>query len=413
MAGLSAEADRQASKAAALLDRTPVDNSNDYYSDAESVFSIWLTTELQERFALAHEQMHFLETADHHAFELISARVVEILKSSQGTSFDEYSPFRSPRADHSLDNSLMLYQDHHLFIDDWYLHSWADGSAKASTTAEWDEKRSRLLPMLNKPRFVEEIVCDLFGALAVCLDSHRRQRGWTLASAAAACRVALESLGMVMKIDSMIARSEGQEHAPLHEVGLRAECMELVLPVLVEEMIPGVKTDEPNADVPSTTDLREILRLAGARGASLYGSALVSLESDIQQESDVFDFSDRIPLNFEYKRPSPDWKSSWALEIGVVDTGLSVAALAEEGRFVEIDLLVQRHMRGDWGDVDQEEAAANERNLWREFEVISTSEALRHRGPIFSGYRLDDNVTIFIKTEADRTQTSVFTIVDY
>jgi hypothetical protein len=52
-----------------------------------------------------------------------------------------------------------------------------------------------------------------------------------------------------------------------------------------------------------------------------------------------------------------------------------------------------RHARGDWGDLDAEDIAANK-------------SALRHGSRIFSSYRMPDGEKLWIITEADRSATT-------
>ena len=61
---------------------------------------------------------------------------------------------------------------------------------------------------------------------------------------------------------------------------------------------------------------------------------------------------------------------------------------------------LNRHARGDWGDVPPEDATENE---------ISVQQGLR----ILSAYRLTDNTKIWIITEADRTSTCVLLPEEY
>ena len=58
-----------------------------------------------------------------------------------------------------------------------------------------------------------------------------------------------------------------------------------------------------------------------------------------------------------------------------------------------------RHAAGDWGDLDAEDAAANE-------------EALTDGGRLFSAYGTGDN-RVWVITEADRSVTTVLLPEDY
>lgn len=59
-----------------------------------------------------------------------------------------------------------------------------------------------------------------------------------------------------------------------------------------------------------------------------------------------------------------------------------------------------RHVRGDWGDVDEGDWQANE-------------DALRDGGRLFSVYRASDGRKFWVITEADRNTTSILLVEDY
>lgn len=67
----------------------------------------------------------------------------------------------------------------------------------------------------------------------------------------------------------------------------------------------------------------------------------------------------------------------------------------------QIQELLSRHLHGDWGDVDKEDARANE-------------SALLHDMRILSSYKLpEDRGKLWILTEADRSATTVLTPGEY
>jgi hypothetical protein len=66
----------------------------------------------------------------------------------------------------------------------------------------------------------------------------------------------------------------------------------------------------------------------------------------------------------------------------------------------QIHELLTRHLSGDWGDLDKEDAKANE-------------HALRHDLRILSSYKLPDDRKLWIITEADRSATTVLTPDEY
>ena len=62
--------------------------------------------------------------------------------------------------------------------------------------------------------------------------------------------------------------------------------------------------------------------------------------------------------------------------------------------------LVSRHIKGDWGDVPRDDAAAN-------------TDALRIGARLLSSYELPDGTRIWIITEADRSATTLLLPEEY
>lgn len=67
---------------------------------------------------------------------------------------------------------------------------------------------------------------------------------------------------------------------------------------------------------------------------------------------------------------------------------------------VEVDAAIQRHLRGDWGDVCQSDGKRNE-------------DALKYGGRLLSVYHTQDDVKFWIITEADYSATTVLLPSDY
>ena len=82
----------------------------------------------------------------------------------------------------------------------------------------------------------------------------------------------------------------------------------------------------------------------------------------------------------------------------VVATPGALAALTQAG--ADPRRLLARHARGDWGDLDAEDRAANER-------AIATGERL------LSAYRLPSGDRVWIITEADRSSTCLLLPEEY
>ena len=75
-----------------------------------------------------------------------------------------------------------------------------------------------------------------------------------------------------------------------------------------------------------------------------------------------------------------------------------IAKDEEFARF--INLSIQRHMAGDWGELCDDDRVANE-------------EALKHGSRLFSVYKAKGMPKIYIITEADRSSTCVLFPSDY
>ena len=67
---------------------------------------------------------------------------------------------------------------------------------------------------------------------------------------------------------------------------------------------------------------------------------------------------------------------------------------------MDIADLLQRHVTGDWGDVDAEDRETNER-------------AVQHGGQIVSSYVLSTQVKVWVISEADRSVTTLLLPEEY
>ena len=76
---------------------------------------------------------------------------------------------------------------------------------------------------------------------------------------------------------------------------------------------------------------------------------------------------------------------------------VATRGIVESG--IETLSLIGRHMKGDWGDLDDEDKQANQR-------------ALIDGGRLFSAYRVNGQ-KIYIITEADRSSTTVLFAEEY
>ena len=84
----------------------------------------------------------------------------------------------------------------------------------------------------------------------------------------------------------------------------------------------------------------------------------------------------------------------------IVATPAALAALDAAGGWAGSAQLLRRHVAGDWGDVDDEDRAANDR-------------ALVEGARLLSAYVLATSERIWIITEADRSATTFLLPADY
>jgi hypothetical protein len=81
-----------------------------------------------------------------------------------------------------------------------------------------------------------------------------------------------------------------------------------------------------------------------------------------------------------------------------VATPGALQALADAGQ--QPATFLDRHVQGDWGDLDDEDKAANDR-------------AIQDGTRIFSAYYIQPDVKIWIITEADRSSTCILLPSEY
>ncbi len=81
-----------------------------------------------------------------------------------------------------------------------------------------------------------------------------------------------------------------------------------------------------------------------------------------------------------------------------VSTPTALEALKDSGQSPA--LFINRHVSGDWGEVDEDDKQANE-------------DALIHGDRILSAYRTTLGVKIWVITEADRSSTCILLPEEY
>ena len=89
--------------------------------------------------------------------------------------------------------------------------------------------------------------------------------------------------------------------------------------------------------------------------------------------------------------------SSIRFQPGTVVATVGALQVADNHAILE---LLRRHLAGDWGDVDKDDAKANE-------------DAITHGERILSSYRTESGEKLWVITEADRSATTVLTPGEY
>jgi hypothetical protein len=101
------------------------------------------------------------------------------------------------------------------------------------------------------------------------------------------------------------------------------------------------------------------------------------------------------------KKPAPN---EFAAEIGACPVAIT-AGVMERFNPKEIGAAVRRHMRLDWSDMDEEDAAMNRR------------AAMEGGSRVFSAFRVrakpDERCDLWIITEADRSHTTILLPEEY
>lgn len=285
VAGWPAEASDQVRRAERLLQETPIDRHHQIHADAESQFDVWLLTEMQERFALGHELAHYLRGVDPDGFERCASRIHDVVESLKGADEPD-KPVR------------------HLDSYAWYVRNRGDDSS-LPVRKNWRSRVEDVAAALDSsPSIHEEIACDVISSLAVGLDAHRRQSGWTAIMGVACSRLALANLGVLLGIDGWIAESRPAIEVPPAGIATRGECLNLIVPWMLSDVLGGQ----------GTQDFFEAMLLASEKHEGILGSVLATLD-DVPSPSDgeVLGTDEiLIRAGFLFLRASPDWRSASA-----------------------------------------------------------------------------------------------------
>ncbi|MCG9659933.1 hypothetical protein [Vibrio mediterranei] len=84
--------------------------------------------------------------------------------------------------------------------------------------------------------------------------------------------------------------------------------------------------------------------------------------------------------------------------LAITDSVFDLVTRCED--FVKPKVLLERHASGDWGEICQDDAEENTR-------------ATHEGGRIMSSYKFNEDHTVWVITEADRSRTTVLLPSDY
>jgi hypothetical protein len=225
-------------------------------------------------------------------------------------------------------------------------------------------------------------------------------------------------MSMISQIDDKQAISQQPRLTSANAVDIRGSCLEIVLPRLLHSvqldagLSPEAAAAVRDAVLPSIPDLREVMRMAGERADDLYWNSIARLGDGPGTTTEPgYDNCDSGLEDgwFRYVRPHADHRANWLFELGVIDDSPGVIALVQEYPHLwsEFNFLLQRHQRGDWGEIPEEDALANQNGLWREFDhSITSQEAARHRDAVYSFY-VCEGYRIWVITDPRREATRV------
>ena len=101
----------------------------------------------------------------------------------------------------------------------------------------------------------------------------------------------------------------------------------------------------------------------------------------------------------------------WRFQLGrLVATPNALRELA--ARDLDPVAYINRHVRGEWGPISEDDAEENESSLFLE-HLPATEATTAFRGRILSRYDLGQDVRVLVITEADRSSTCILLPEDY
>lgn len=413
--GYPEQGSRQVDRAIELLDACPIDRTYQEGVDAESQFEVFLLTEMQERFALAHEFAHYLKCVDEAAFDAVIHRMTYWLNEVLSGEI-ESGALRTHRRVQWREDAAPSLREAGLDPYAWYLR----GSDPDPLEAGWhtlvsDAESALVLLDGCSPSEREEIACDLLGALAVALDAHERERGWTAIAGAACAQLALANLQTILSLDAWVS-SSGDHALAGWTATTRQRCLTALLPAA----LPSILSQSDITSRLGADDIHTVALLVEERFRTRVGHGLIRIDWCNTKEK-AYHSSDKILMlaTFLPIRAEADHRvvnraaGGHKFELGNISLSSAIYTLYVSDRsFCEqVSTSIRRHQRGDWGEITQEDRDSNDRGLFEEFEPPLPAR-LRRRDKLWSLYLIQGE-KVLIATSPDRTITEVFFLREY
>ncbi|MCB5291501.1 hypothetical protein BJQ90_00927 [Arthrobacter sp. SO3] len=413
LVGRLQEAAAQVVEARVLLEMTPIDRTYQMRVDAEDQFEVFLLTEMQERFALGHELAHFLKEVDPAAFETFTRYALETARNALQMS-DPPTIFSADLSTDIESAEMTALYARDLDPYAWYLFDNNRYSRQVISCQSWAEEAALAVEVLEAGPITtkEEVICDLLSGLAVALEAHNNERGWTAIMAAACSRLALSNLETILGIDEWVAGRAPGAKTPQASVTTRQRCLNVLLP----QVLPKVLEMHGRGSKLEIGDVHSVMHMVENRYGDRMHAALSTIDHvPPSAESKALNENGVLVLGgFMFMRVSADYRGvnrtagEHKFELGSIHALPGVyARYSTDTDFARgIDEALRRHQRGDWGDdVPEEDCAKNDAGLYEEFEPPSSERKWR-RDALWSQYVICGEKVLVI-TLRDRLETQV------
>lgn len=415
ISGEDAQSAAQLEESDRLLKDTPIDRSYQLNIDEEGQFAVFLITEMQERFALAHEFCHYIFAVDPSARVAFRELLVERLK--RWSTLNKPGVLRAcvesmPDADRTdwYEAGLDPY--------DWFLYDRTAGPSEMGQLPLLADDISGAIKAFNSSddREQEEILCDLLGSLAVAVDAHLRQKGWTAIRGAASSRLALSNLQTLLEVNDWVLES-GRRDLKNTAATRRQRCLNAFLPVMLCWELEGTDGN----GLPSVDDIHVVMHLVDKRFHREWSPILARLDwhdraphSELGTD-EVLAHAGFVPFRASTSaRQTRSAAGGWRFEVGNVSLSSELRSRywSEPVNFREfIDSALARHRRGDWGEVPAGDWEENDEGLFEE-DRPGTAERIRRRSKLWSVYSMEGE-KVLITTNSARTETEIIFFREY